>query len=97
MVQTLLLLGTRNRLKNKDASEEVARFSVLKRGFFLAAGSGIVPILGWLVQFGLSCNESFGGSWQVAAENFGGRFHRCELRSRRDAAADATCNHFKRR
>ena len=65
MFQIQFLLGARNRLKNEADSEEVTRFSLLKRGFLLAACSGIVPILGWLIQFGLSCNESFGGGWQV--------------------------------
>jgi hypothetical protein len=65
MVQVLFLLGARNRQSNEADFEEVTRFSLLKRGFLLAACSGIVPILGWLIQFGLSCNESFGGGWQV--------------------------------
>jgi hypothetical protein len=65
MVQMMLLLGARNRLKNEDDAEEVTRFSLQKLGFFLTACSGVVPALGWLIQFGLSCNESFGGGWQV--------------------------------
>jgi len=65
MVQMMLLLGAWNRLKNEDDAEEVTRFSLQKLGFLLAACSGVVPVLGWLVQFGISCNESFGGGWQV--------------------------------
>ena len=59
MVQILFLLGARNRLKDEADSEEVTRFSLLKRGLFLAACGGIVPILGWLVQFGASSGDHF--------------------------------------
>jgi hypothetical protein len=65
MVQMMLLLGAWDRLKKEDAAEGVTRFSLRKLGFFLAACSGFVPVLAWLIQFGLSCHESFGGGWQV--------------------------------
>jgi hypothetical protein len=65
MVQMMLLLGAWNRLKNKDDAGEVTGFSLQKLGFFVAACSGFVPVLAWLVQFGISCNESCGGGWQV--------------------------------
>ena len=64
-VQTLLLLGAWNRLKSEDGSEEVTRFSLLKRGFLLAACSGIVPVLAWLTMFAVSCHDRFGGSPQT--------------------------------
>ena len=70
-VQTLLLLGTGNRLRNGDGSEEVPRFSLLKRGFLLAACSGMVPVLVWLTVFAASCHDRFGGSPQVG-ESFTG-------------------------
>jgi hypothetical protein len=65
VVQMMLFLGAWNRLKNEDAAAEVNRFSLQKLGFFLAACSGFVPVLAWLVQFGLFSHESFGGGWQV--------------------------------
>jgi hypothetical protein len=64
-VQALLLLGAWNRLEGEDGSEEVARFSLLKRGVLLAACSGIVPVLAWLTMFAASSHDRFGGSPQV--------------------------------